>query len=129
MSRNRSITSRKRRSGSKVIDLDITSLLDILVILLIFLLKSYNSSGVTLEVPKGITLPQSESAQLNNPGVMIQVSQDTIWVDSKTILNSESLPSRVYDQGGRRIIPLYDELVKKREEIERNTYFHDKFSN
>lgn len=118
MARNRSIRHKKKRSPKGPIDVDITSLLDILVILLVFLLKSYNSSGIVIDIPDGITLPTSESQNYNNPGVMVQVSEDKIWVDRKLVLDSGNLPARVYDQGKRRIIPLFNELVKKREEIE-----------
>jgi biopolymer transport protein ExbD len=117
MARTRSIRKNKRREKKGPIDIDITSLLDILVILLVFLLRSYNSSGVTLTIPQGIELPDSDSITLNNPGVMIQVSKDKIWVDSETILDIESSPKRVYDEGGRRIVPLFNELVKKKEQI------------
>ena len=117
MARNRSIRMSKKRAKKGIMEIDITSLLDILVILLIFLIKSYNSSGVTLNVPKGIELPSSGSESINTPGVLIQVSKDTIWVDSKTVLDTETLPKVIYDQGGRRIVPLYNELVKKKEEI------------
>ncbi len=117
MSRARSIRNRKRRVKREMFEVDITSLLDILVILLVFLLKSYNSSGVTLNVPKGITLPNSSSQSINSAGVMIQASKDMLWVDSKTVLDTNNLPKRVYDQGGSRIIPLYNELVKKKDEI------------
>jgi len=117
MARNRSIRMSKKRTKKGIMEIDITSLLDILVILLIFLIKSYNSSGVTLNVPKGIELPSSGSESINTPGVLIQVSKDTIWVDSKTVLDTETLPKVIYDQGGRRIVPLYNELVKKKEEI------------
>ena len=119
MARVRSIRNRKRRGKKDLFEIDITSLLDILVILLVFLLKSYNSSGVTLNVPKGIELPKSASVSLNNAGVMIQVSEEKIWVDSETVLDVNSLPSKVYDHRGRRIIPLFNELVKKKEEIKK----------
>lgn len=117
MSRVRSVRSKKRRTKRELFEIDITSLLDILVILLVFLLKSYNSSGVTINVPKGISLPNSNSESINSAGVMIQASKDMLWVDSKTILDTNNLPKRVYDQGGSRIIPLYNELVRKKEEI------------
>ena len=116
MARNRSIRNKKRKSR-RDFELDITSLLDILVILLIFLIKSYNSSGVTLNIPEGIELPKSQSAQINTAGVIIQVSKDKIWVDSKTILDTADLPKNLYDDGGRRVIPLFDELSKKKDEI------------
>lgn len=117
MARIRSIRARKKRKQKEDFELDITSLLDILVILLIFLIKSYNSSGVTLNIPEGIELPKSKSSSVNTAGVIIQVSKEKIWVDTKNVLDSSELPKVVYDQGGRRIIPLYDELVKKVEEI------------
>ncbi len=115
---NRSIRNRGKRKKREVSELDITSLLDILTILLVFLLKSYNSSGVVLNVPKGITLPQSKSHSPSTTGVIVQVSPTQILVDDKLILDSENLPNKVYDHGGRRIIPLYDRLVQKRQEIE-----------
>jgi len=117
MSRARSIRSRKRRDKKEPIDIDITSLLDILVILLVFLLRSYNSSGVTLTIPKGIELPKSKSASINTAGIMIQASKDKIWVDTETVLDIENPPAKIYDEGGRRIISLYNELIKKKEKI------------
>lgn len=117
MSRQRSIRNRNQKRSNRIFEIDITSLLDILVILLVFLLKSYNSSGITLEVPKEIKLPDSETQDINHAGVMIQVSKGKLWVDSKLIYDSEESPSRLYDQGGRRIVPLYDELVKKIDDI------------
>ncbi len=109
------IRKRNRRKKPKVLDLDITSLLDILVILLVFLLKSYNSSGIVFNVPKEISLPRSESTTLNNAGVMVQVSTSAIYVDDKIILNiNNTKGKKVFDKKNSRIIPLYEELVKKK---------------
>lgn len=117
MARTRSIRNQKRRGRKPPMEIDITSLLDILVILLVFLLKSYNSSGITVDIPKEIKLPSSQTQDLNNAGVMIQVSKTKIWVDSETILDLDQKPKRPYDQGNRRIVALYDVLVKKKDEI------------
>lgn len=107
-----------RRKRERVIDIDITSLLDILTIMLVFLLQSYNSSGVTINVPKGIDLPRSASESLNNFGVNIQVSKTNIWVDDKEVLTAETAnDSQVFDEGGRRIVPLYNQLIKIKETI------------
>lgn len=115
---NRSIRNRGRRNKKPLIDLDITSLLDILVIMLVFLLKSYNSTGIVLNVPKDITLPASNSKDVNTSGVVIQVSPTKVWVDDKVILDKNNTKGRIYDYNGRRIIPLYDELVKKKDLVE-----------
>ncbi len=75
-----------RKSGEKELDVDITSLLDILVILLVFLLKSYNASDLKLEVAKNIDLPKSKSMTLGNMAVIVQVSdQKEIWINNRKI--------------------------------------------
>ena len=117
MARIRSIRNQRKRKKKGIVEVDITSLLDILVILLVFLLRSYNTSGITMQVPKGIELPTSESQTVNTAGVQIQVSKDKIWVDNKVVLDTENMPSVVYDQGGKRIVPLFNELVQKKEEV------------
>ncbi len=111
----------RRHKKANNFDIDITSLLDILTIMLVFLLQSYNSSGVVINVPKGIELPTSNSESLNNFGVNIQISKTQIWVDDKEVLNTENADgSNIYDEGGRRVIPLYDQLVKVKELIKQS---------
>ena len=128
---NRSIRHRGKKNKRPPIDLDITSLLDILVIMLVFLLKSYNSTGIILNVPKDITLPRSNSSDVNTSGVVVQVSPNKMWVDDEVILDKEAPKGRTYDYGGRRIIPLFNELVKKKrivKQIEKSSPEAKKFS-
>lgn len=128
---NRSIRNRGRRSKKPLIDLDITSLLDILVIMLVFLLKSYNSTGIIMNIPEGVTLPTSNSQDLNTDGVIVQISKDTIWVDDQVIVEKSNPKGNIYDYGGRRIIPLFDKLVSKKnvvKQIEKTTPRGAKFS-
>jgi biopolymer transport protein ExbD len=119
MARRASRFSRGKRKET-VFDIDITSLLDILTIMLVFLLQSYNSSGVTINVPKDIDLPRSASETLNNFGVNVQVSKTQIWVDDKEVVNTEIPDDQLFDQGGRRIVPLYNQLVKIKETIKQS---------
>lgn len=117
MRANRSIRLRGLKKKREMMDIDITSLLDILVIMLVFLLQSYNASGIVLNVPKGVELPISESSNMNTSGVIVQASPETIFVDDVQVYDWEDNPRANRDQSGRRIIPLYNELVKKREAI------------
>lgn len=119
MARRASRFSRGKRKET-VFDIDITSLLDILTIMLVFLLQSYNSSGVVINVPKEIELPRSASETLNNFGVNIQVSKTQIWVDDAEVVNSDLPNEQMYDEEGRRIVPLYNELVKIKETIKQS---------
>ena len=117
MRKQRSIRHRKKRAKKSVLELDITSLLDILVIILVFLLKSYNTSGVLFNVPRGISLPQSESKSNNTPGVVIQISNNKVWVDDELVIE-ELQADNTTDHGGRRIVALFDKLVEKRRTVE-----------
>jgi biopolymer transport protein ExbD len=122
MARTRSIRSRRARKKQGVFDIDITSLLDILTILLVFLLQNYNSSGVIINVPKQIELPRSASETMNNFGVNVQVAKSVIWVDDKEVVNTETTsdPAQIFDEGGRRIAPLFNELVRLRETVQQS---------
>jgi len=96
-----------RKSGTKELDVDITSLLDILVILLVFLLKSYNASDLKLEVAKNIDLPKSQSMQLGNMAVIVQVSDEKdIWINNNKI-------GRYLASGDEKIEILYSALEKE----------------
>lgn len=117
---SRRLKAHGRRRLKTAFEIDITSLLDILTILLVFLIQSYNASGVIINVPEGITLPRSNTESINTFGVNIQVSASKIWVDDKEVLNTEALPDKIYDAGGRRIISLYNELVRVKETIKRS---------
>ena len=111
--RKNSIRNRGVRRKNKVLDLDITSLLDILVILLVFLLKSYDATGIILNVSDEITLPLSQSQSVSSEGVVVQVSPKKIWIDDEEIVNQNTRKPIT-----RGIIqPLYDELVSKKNEI------------
>lgn len=108
------------KKREQVFDIDITSLLDILTILLVFLLQNFNSSGVIINVPKDIELPRSQSESLNNFGVNVQVSKTQIWVDDKEVVNTDIPDSQLFDEGGRRIVPLFNELVRIKETIKQS---------
>jgi len=115
MPSKKSIRNRGMKTKVKTIHLEMTSLLDIITILLAFLLQSYNNSGVIIDVPKGIEIPKSSSKELNNFGVQVQVSPTTIWVDQKVIYDINNTANvNIYDQDRLRIIPLYNELVQKK---------------
>lgn len=88
---------RQQRKNKAMADVDITSLLDVLVILLVFLLKSYNASDLTLDLAKDITLPNSNTEILGNHAVIVQVNKDSkLFVNNKelgaVIGNSDKIP-------------------------------------
>lgn len=77
---------KKKKLRGDVEDLDITSLLDILVILLVFLLKSYNTSLLDIKLIDNLALPISQSKKYGNNTVTIQVNKEKkIWVNDEFV--------------------------------------------
>lgn len=80
----------KKRFGRKrvheAIDVDITSLLDILTILLVFLLKSYNASDLKLDLTKNLELPDSVATELTKFAPVVQVNKE-----AKVFLNNKEI--------------------------------------
>ena len=114
---NRSIRHRRRRPKRGMLEIDITSLLDILVIMLVFLLKSYNSSGIVINVPKNVSLPISQSQNQNSSGLIVQVSDSAIWVEDKVIIDKVKEKMVIDKNDDKLIVALFDELVSRKKTI------------
>lgn len=98
---------RKRRVPDHSNDLDINSLLDILVILLVFLLKSYSSSELEVSLPKGLALPVSKSRAYGEIAPTIKVTKNKeVWVGKEKVVDKFSTDSE------GKIPELYNGLTK-----------------
>ncbi len=76
----------RRRKAAEPVEVDITSLLDILVILLVFLLMNYNASDLTLEVVEKLNMADSESQKITHYAPVVQLNMDqVIFLDNKEV--------------------------------------------
>jgi len=75
-----------RKREREAIDVDITSLLDILTILLVFLLKSYNASDLKLDLTKGLEMADSDSKHMTRFAPVVQVNKE-----AKVFLNNKEI--------------------------------------
>jgi hypothetical protein len=60
-------------------------MLDMFTILIIFLLKSYSAEGIILTIPADLYLPNSTTQSAPAPGLVIELSKESLVVDG-TIL-------------------------------------------
>lgn len=82
---------KKRKADTSVEEFDITSLLDILVILLVFLLKSFTDSELTVDLANELALPYALQRGVTKEGVIVQVNQKKIiYYNKKPIGSAES---------------------------------------
>lgn len=82
---------KQRRRQVEPDEIDITSLLDVLVILLVFLLKSFNSSDLTVDLIENLALPYSLSTSLPEHGIVVQTdSNRDVFIDNELLANLSS---------------------------------------
>ena len=100
--------------------LNVSSLMDILTILLLFLILSFGSQEQDVAPPKGLTLPDSVSEQPIKLAVAVSISETEIAVEDTVVLAlgpGQRLAGGTLD-AKRRIKPLFDELRKQRARLQ-----------
>ena len=132
MATTRGIMRRKgRRRTQEPFELQLTSMMDVLVIIVVFLLKSYNISTHNFTSTSGLQLPTSSSQDNPTDSLQVIITPESITVDEDRVLDFHQLSTQIssneanytfktsdLDEGGFRIIPLYDALVKAKEKTE-----------
>ena len=119
---------RARRLRRRSMGLQLTSLMDVLMIIVIFLLKSYGISSMGVTQADKIELPVSKAPDLVGEGMQLVVAQDKITLDSEVVLEFAGdykekkfvLPEGSMDtsNAGRGILPLYEKLKKKKDDYD-----------
>lgn len=120
---------RSRRRVQKDSELPLTSMMDVLVIIVVFLLKTYAASTSSFTTVEGIRIPMSGSLDQPQDSLQVIVTPSAMYLDDERILDfaksAESTEEDNYefkgfdlDEGGRRIVPLYDALIKAKEKSE-----------
>jgi biopolymer transport protein ExbD len=75
-----------RSKKTELVDLDITSLLDILVILLVFLLMNYNVAELQLDLVKDLAPADSESRNFGRIAPTVQINRlNELYLDQKLL--------------------------------------------
>lgn len=67
-----------RKKEREAVDVDITSLLDILTILLVFLLKSYNASDLKLDLAHKLDMADSDARAMTRFAPVVQVNKESM---------------------------------------------------
>src|SRR4051812_21141227 len=122
MAFRRSISARRgRRKIGSQFELQLTSMMDVLVIIVVFLLKSYAASTNSFTSVPGIKLPISASQDSPADSLQVIITPEAITFENERILEFLATAAAVgsadagytfkkvdLDEGGRRIVPLYD---------------------
>jgi biopolymer transport protein ExbD len=88
VSKRKSFLKKKRKTLSSDVALQITSMADIFMILLVFLLKSYASSVTNVAPTAHLSLPEITKAKSQIKDTLkIEIAGDTVMIDQKPVAN------------------------------------------
>jgi biopolymer transport protein ExbD len=127
------LNRRRRRKIKKDFELPLTSMMDMLIILVVFLLKSFATNATAFSPSSNIKLPVSTAEEMPADAVNVVVEPTGLIVDNEKVLEfvqepgapaptsdnaKYALPPHLISDSGRRILPLFDSLVRSREKAE-----------
>ncbi len=95
--------------------LNITSLMDMMTIILIFLLFCFSTQDQNIRVEKGIELPKSNSEQPFKWAINISLSQDLLKVEEEVICSIKDGKVQGENKDSDRIDLLYERLLAFKE--------------
>lgn len=75
------------RGKDKKVSLNLTSMIDMFTILVVFLIKSYSAEGQIVTVSDALTLPHSRSERTVELNLEIMVTSDAVVVDGEPIVS------------------------------------------
>jgi biopolymer transport protein ExbD len=82
-------TMKKRRPMDSAFELQITALIDTLVIILIFLLKSIATDTLDVEQSKGITMPMVNNGMTAGKGSRLDISAEAVSWNGQKFLDTK----------------------------------------
>lgn len=117
-----------RRLRNRAMSLQLTSLMDVLIIIVIFLLKSYGISSMGIVQSEKLELPVSQAPEIFGEGMNLIISQEKISIDNDVVLHFKEsggaksflLPDGAIDASApeKGILPIYDILKKKKDDFD-----------
>src|SRR5215813_12044394 len=70
-------------------ELNLTSMVDMLTILVVFLLQTFSASGELLTVQKNIVLPEAMNFKELERAPVIAISKESVTLDGRPVANAE----------------------------------------
>ena len=108
---------RKARSQSDA-KLNITSMMDMFTIILVFLLKSFSTQGQLVTPATGLLLPTSTVERGANPALGVRISASAIAVEDNVVIGAEEFRA-IGEQSGFLIPRLHEALARYAAETRR----------
>ena len=108
---------KEREAAGEIKELNITAMLDMMTIILVFLLKSYSTSSVTMTSSEDLRPPLSTTRATPKDTIAVTITPKHVMVGDKTVvtLAGGQMPANVLE--GRLVVPLDQALKKEVEKL------------
>ena len=90
-------------------ELNLTSMVDMLTILVVFLLQTFSASGELLSVQKNIVLPEAQNFRDLEQAPIIAISKDSVTLNGRMVADATVLNQD--NTADWKIVELHDEMV------------------
>ncbi len=115
MANPRAIRQARRRRGAEEAKLNITSMMDMFTIILVFLLKNFSTEGAIVTPADNLTLPESTVEKRAKESLSVKVAKTSIVVENNLVIDEKAY-AELSRQKEFLITPLYELLLKYSEE-------------
>ena len=123
-----SIRRRRRKRGEGTVRLNITSMIDMFTLMVVFLLKNYSAQGQLVTPATNLLLPTSSVEKNAGEALSVKISQTSIMVENGIVIDADAYRA-IVTQKDFMIQPLYDVLKKYADEARKSAaLFKTEFS-
>jgi biopolymer transport protein ExbD len=109
----------RRKRGSGEVKLNITSMMDMFTIILVFLLKNFSTQGQIVTPATGLTLPTSSVERTAEGALNVTISKNGITVENRTVIDEKEFAEILKQQDF--MIPRLHEALKTYEQEARKS--------
>jgi biopolymer transport protein ExbD len=128
MPARQSVRRRGRKRGNATVKLNITSMIDMFTLMVVFLLQNYSAQGQLVTPAEGLKLPKSSVEKMAKEALNVKVSQKTIMVENSIVIDQAGY-QKLLSQKDFMIDQLYKILSKYSAEAEKSAeMFKTEFS-
>lgn len=114
---------RDREAEGEIKELNITAMMDLMTIILVFLIKSFSASSITVTASEDVRPPMSTARHTPKDTIAITVTPKSIMVGDKKKVELANAAVKGSDLQGKLILPL-DAALKK--EVEKLKYIAER---
>jgi biopolymer transport protein ExbD len=128
MPARQSVRKKYRKRENSIVKLNITSMIDMFTLMVVFLLQNFSAQGQLVTPAQGLTLPKSSVEKLAKEALSVKISQKNIMVEDAVVIGPDAYQA-LLGQKDFMIGPLYKSLSKYADEAKKSAeMFKSEFS-